>query len=135
MSHWASRSALLVVLTALSQARRGPTHPVTVMFYTASWSEWLCLCQKSTIVRVPVTVDSPEGVFDIEVRVQFFPSPLLYMCEGAPASLLLKSRFRGGSKPLESHAQCIEHQIQLVTTTQQSRINNYSDSVSGDFTQ
>ena len=42
VSHWASRSALFAdifsnlvrVLTALSQARRGPTHPVTVMFYT-----------------------------------------------------------------------------------------------------
>ena len=41
-SHWASRSALFAnifsnlvrVLTALSQARRGPTHPFTVMFYT-----------------------------------------------------------------------------------------------------
>ena len=42
VSHWASRSALLLtfsptfvrVLTAHSQARRGPTYPVTVMFYT-----------------------------------------------------------------------------------------------------
>ena len=41
-SHSASRSALFAdifsnlvrVLTALSQARRGLTHPVTVMFYT-----------------------------------------------------------------------------------------------------
>ena len=42
VSHWASRSALFAdifsnlvrLLTALSQARRGLTHPVTVMFYT-----------------------------------------------------------------------------------------------------
>ena len=32
VSYWASLSALFS--PALSQARRGPTHPVTVMFYT-----------------------------------------------------------------------------------------------------
>ena len=37
--------------------------------------------------------------------------------EGAPASLLLKSRFRGGSKPLESHAQCIENPMHAFTIT------------------